>query len=213
MRRRVGFAAPLVIVLGCRRPITEPLDEPVVVPHDAQLVLADAARAIEPAADVPVDAPVDAPVVVDEPRRPRRFTGCGPDGNATCNPPAPTPEYCDAHPTYGPCPKPTVAYCREHPTSPRCPCAPPTICNPPGNIVAHVLQVSVVGDGTVIIVGAGSSRGVTMAMQGHLVGDGERVAPIEMTLETISERTSRWRVAATPDQVKAAGFRVRIQPK
>lgn len=215
----MAFAAPLVIVLGCRRPIAEPLDEPAFVPHESASVVADAPSVTtvtpDAAPDVASDAAIadeqhDAGVVVVETPR-RRFSGCGPNHDSTCNPPHLTVEYCDTHPDERRCPKPSAEHCREHPTAARCPCASPTICNPPGNLVGRIVNISVVADGTQIVVGIGSDRGVTKDMTARIVGGA--LATLELTLIQIQPRMSRWLVRATPDQIKASSGTVSFTPK
>lgn len=72
---------------------------------------------------------------------------------------------------------------------------------PATEVTARILNMQVVGGGTQITVGRGTSGGAAVGMKGKIVG----VASGTFTLAACNERTCTATVAATPDQIKGSG--------
>ena len=77
----------------------------------------------------------------------------------------------------------------------------PTAPTPPKEVLtARILGISVVGKGTQITVGRGTSSGASAGMKAKIQG-----VPGTFTLDSCSDRTCVAVVSATPDQIKSAG--------
>ena len=72
---------------------------------------------------------------------------------------------------------------------------------PTAEMSARIIGMQVVGGGTQITVGRGTSGGAAVGMKGKIVG----VATGSFTLAACNERTCTATVSATPDQIKGSG--------
>jgi hypothetical protein len=202
VRPRLSFAAPFVVVLGCRRPIAEP--EPPE-PQDAATVasitdaIAEADRRLEP------DAPPDAAPP------PPRIDCSDPRSHCTHNPPR--LDYCADHPGVASCPPLPPSYCRQHPDKVACqaPCSGSTPCNPPGPVMGRVINTEVSSGDVIVTVSVGSEQGVTKQSHGWLQTSSKHRVPGELLVIRISKRTSIWRARVSLDVVRD-NPNVEIQP-
>lgn len=71
----------------------------------------------------------------------------------------------------------------------------------PTTLSARIIGLQVVGGGTQITIGRGTSAGAAVGMKGKIVG----VASGSFSLAACTERTCTATVAATPDQIKGSG--------
>lgn len=181
-RRRMLFATPFVLVVGCKRPI-----EPVTPgEHDET----DEDRAPTYVAGPMWDGPMAWPTRIDPPdpadvdAAPERirYTGCGrhPDGTfTTCNPPPP-----DAW----------------------------TTGNPPGPMRYRIVNLQVSGPDFIAIVGGGSAQGVQKGWKATLVDNSDRATKSDVVIVRVDKNTTTVKIQrVTADQIKAAGS-VRFSP-
>jgi hypothetical protein len=80
--------------------------------------------------------------------------------------------------------------------------------NPPRPVDARILKTEVSGDGTVIVIGAGSERGIIRESRVSIYVDKRRIATA--TLIRVDKVTSYAKVKLTVDQLSNAT--VRIEP-
>ena len=100
--------------------------------------------------------------------------------------------------------KPTQTVIAKHPAHRKTPIEPTVVKDPtpaPTTITAHIIGMSVVGGGTQITIGRGTSNGAAVGMKGKVSG----VASSGFSLATCNERACTAVVSATPDQIKGAG--------
>ncbi|HEY5924711.1 MAG TPA: hypothetical protein VIV11_23690 [Kofleriaceae bacterium] len=106
----------------------------------------------------------------------------------------------DTPKTYKP---PTTTVTVRKPKGPKEPRPEPKPKDPPPatSLSARIIGMQVVGGGTQITVGRGTSGGAIVGMKGKIVG----VPSGSFTLATCNERTCTATVPATPDQIKGSG--------
>jgi hypothetical protein len=170
-RRRVHFAAPFVLIVGCggaAHPRPDPDEDETVA---ASATPADAApdASTDAAVDAPPDA-FDAKALYQATCRPCEDPNC----HATCNPPPPSADT--------PC-----GWRGKR-------CAPPR----PADVNARIIGVQIQGADSIIVVGRGADLGVAKDWRAQLLLDsGKLVDAIPLEIIEVRATTTRIRLHGT----------------
>lgn len=205
VRRRIGFAAPLVVVVACggaqvRTDPDEAAHRERLPPAPAPVVVAVAADPAEVAPPLVLPPDVPAPIV-PEPIPPAPADACLRPAEAYrryrvyCNPPPRPANVCadpaEAYRLYG------------------------ITCNPPSPPVATPIEADVVDVqpdtvGARIVIAKGADDGLVVGMRGDLVVGQQKVRGSQFRLESVQRRHATARVKMTASEIRQLVPRVRI---